>query len=111
MNQQLSCLTYSFTVPGSSPEELRSVEVTSRSAVLTWDPPPYEDQNGVTILYIINVTVQEMGEMFQLNSTTTTLTVTGLKPFRTYVCVIAAATSVGLGPFSAPFTVETLQDG
>ncbi len=87
------------------------MEVTSRSAVLTWEPPPYEDQNGVITLYIITVTVQETGEMFQLNSTTTTLTVTSLRPFRTYVCVIVAATSVGLGPFSAPLTVETLQDG
>ncbi len=97
--------------PTTSPVNFTSPVVTESSAIILWEPPPYEDQNGVIILYIINVTVQETGEMFQLNSATTTLTVTGLRPFRTYVCVIAAATSVGLGPFSAPFTVETLQDG
>ncbi len=85
--------------------------VSKNSAVISWEPPPYEDQNGVILLYIINVTVQETGEMFRLNSTLTTLTVTTLRPYRTYVCVIAATTSAGLGPFSTSVTVETPEDG
>ena len=83
----------------------------STSAYLTWNPPSYEEQNGVIIQYVINVTVQETGERFQLTSTTTSLEVTNLRPYRTYVCIIAAATSVGLGPFSISVTVETPEDG
>ncbi len=85
--------------------------MTSTSAYLSWEPPPDENRNGVIVQYIINVTVQETGERFQLTSETTYLEVTNLRPYRTYVCVIAAATSVGLGPFSTAFTVQTPEDG
>jgi len=83
----------------------------SRSVVLTWDPPPPEDQNGPIVGYVINVTVIETGEMFQLTSSTNTLSVASLKPFTHYVCIIAARTSVGLGPFSTTVTVMTPEDG
>ncbi len=99
-----------FTVPGSSPQELRSVEVTSRSAELTWDPPPYEDQNGVIISYLISVTVNETGETFVLATNDTSLSITGLRPYRTYICTIAASTSVGVGPNSTGVIVQTLED-
>ncbi len=110
MNQQLPCLTYSLAAPDSSPEELRSVEMTSRSAVLTWDPPPYEDQNGVIVSYLISVTVNETGGTFMLSTNDTSLSITGLRPYRTYICTIAASTSVGVGPYTSVI-VETLEDG
>ncbi len=103
--------SYSNAVPDSSPEELRSVEVTSRSAVLTWDPPPYEDQNGVIISYLISVTINETGENFVLSTNDTSLSITGLRPYRTYICTIAASTSVGVGPYTMGVIVETLEDG
>ena len=83
----------------------------SRSAVLTWDPPNDEDQNGVIVEYTINVTAVETGEEFQFTSNITMLTVTTLRPFTTYLCTIAASTSVGLGPFSTVFTLRTPEDG
>ncbi len=83
----------------------------STSAYLSWGPPPDESHNGDIVLYVINVTVMETGERFQLTSETTYLEVINLRPYRTYVCVIAAATSVGLGPFSTFITVETPEDG
>ena len=82
-----------------------------RSVVLTWDPPPPEDRNGPIVGYVINVTVIETGEMFQLTSSTNTLSVASLKPFTRYVCIIAARTPVGLGPFSTTITVMTPEDG
>jgi len=51
------------------------------------------------------------GATFQLVSTTTSLTVFTLDPYTTYVCIIAAVTSVGIGPFSNPFTLSTPEDG
>ena len=83
----------------------------SRSATVTWGPPPDDDLNGVIIRYIINVTVVGTGQSFQLTSTTTSLTVTTLTPYTTFICIIAAVTSVGIGPFSAQFTLITPQDG
>ena len=83
----------------------------SRSAVLTWDPPNAEDQNGVIVEYTINVTAVETGEEFQFTSNTTIFTVTTLRPFTTYLCTIAASTSIGLGPFSTVFTLRTPEDG
>ncbi len=87
------------------------MEVTSRSAVLTWDPPPYEDQNGVIISYLISVTVNETGETFVLSTDGTSLSITELRPYRTYICTIAASTSVGVGSYSTGVIVETLEDG
>ena len=98
-------------VPEGAPIGLNVAITSSTSAYLTWNPPSYEEQNGVIIEYVINVTVQETGERFQLTSNTTYLEVTTLRPYRTYMCIVAAATSVGLGPFSTSVTVKTPEDG
>ena len=89
---------------------ISSSGITSTSAVISWGPPPYEDQNGV-ISYTISVSVQETEESFTYTTSDTTYSFTALKPFRTYDITIAAYTSVGTGPFSAVFTVATPQDG
>ena len=84
---------------------------TSRSALLTWDPPLPEEQNGIIINYIINVTEADSGVSFQLFSANTSLLVESLLPFTSYNLLIAASTSVGTGPFSRLLTLQTLQDG
>ncbi len=81
------------------------------SATLTWSPPPLEGQNGDITGYVIDVTVLETNETFQLSTVNTYLVVTALRPYRTYVCVIAAQTALGNGPFSAQFIVTTPEDG
>ena len=89
-----------------------AITVTSSTSVnLTWNPPSYEEQNGVIIEYVINMTMQETGGSFELTSDTNSLEVTSLKPNRTYVCIIAAATSAGLGPFSTFVIAKTFEDG
>ena len=99
------------TVPDAPPEELSVSDISPTSAFLSWVPPSYEDQNGVIIQYAINVTVQETGEELQWTSTTNFLEVIDLEPYSTYVCIFAALTSVGQGPFSTvPLTFATLQD-
>ena len=102
---------FSSTVPYSYPQNFTAVATSSRSATVTWDPSPIAHQNGIIILYTINVTVADSGEMFQLTSTTTSLTVSTLQPFTTYFCIIAASTSVGMGPFSTVVTLQTPEDG
>ena len=103
-------MTILSLVPGGPPTNFSGTATSSTSAYLIWNPPSYEEQNGVIIGYVIDVTLLETGEQFQLNSSTTSLELTNLRPYRTYWCIIAAATSVGLGPFNITI-VETLEDG
>lgn len=98
-------------VPSGSPLSFGGNATSSRSASISWNSPLPDQWNGVIILYVINVTIMETGHVFQLNSTTTSLTVVTLQPFRNYICIIAAVTSVGTGPFSVSFTLTTPQDG
>ena len=83
----------------------------STSLLLTWEPPVIEDQNGNITGYVINVTAVETGMNFQLTSTEPSLLADGLRPFTTYICRIAARTTVGIGPYSIAVTAVTNSDG
>ena len=77
-------------------------------AELFWSSPLHEEQNGVIINYVINVTDIESGDEFQLTTSNNSLTIaTNLKPYTTYTCVIAAETYIGLGPFSPNVSFTT----
>ena len=97
--------------PSGYPQSFSVMPTTTRSALLQWDPPNAADRNGIVTEYTINVSAVETGEEFQLISTNTLLTVTNLRPYTTYQCIIAASTSVGIGPFSTVVTVITPEDG
>ena len=81
------------------------------SIEITWQVPLLPDQNGVITGYVINVTSLDTGVTQQFTSVTTTLQVPGLTPFTNYVCIVAARTAVGVGPFSTVITVQTLEAG
>ena len=85
--------------------------MSSTIITLFWDPPPADAQNGIITQYRINITEVETGRFFTLFSTTTSVNVTTLHPYYTYNCVIAAATMIGVGPYTSVITVVTLQDG
>ena len=104
-------LFFNTLVPSGYPENFTGIPTSSRSAIIAWNPPLPDGQNGVIIGYKITITVVETGEMFQLFSTTNDLTIDTLSPYTTYVCVIAATTSVGVGTFSNNITFQTLEDG
>jgi len=78
-----------------------------------WEPPPPENQNGNITHYVINASVVAVDspEIFQRLSDSTTLTVNDLIPFTTYLLIVAASTSVGIGPFTPILTVQTPEDG
>ena len=73
--------------------------------------PLPEDQNGIVIGYVINIDGVESEEMLQFFSTANNLTVISLTPFTTYLCMVAANTSVGRGPFSTTVSVRTSEEG
>lgn len=81
------------------------------TAILTWEPLPADSQNGVIIGYVIQVTILETNATVYLYSNDTYLEVNTLRPYRTYVCIIAARTTVGTGPFGPQFVLTSPQDG
>ena len=96
--------------PTAPPVNLNAGIIDSTTIVLSWSPPPAEDRNGIIRHYIVNITELDTGETFQLTSMATEITLHSLHPFYTYVCVVTAVT-VGPGPVSHSFSVQTPQDG
>jgi len=47
----------------------------------------------------------------RVNTTFTSHTLTNLEEYNEYTVMIAAATQVGVGPFSSPVNFTTLEDG
>ena len=94
-----------------SPVNLTVEATTSESVTLSWSPPGVQSQNGIITGYLINLTAIGTGETFQVSSATTNLVIQSLRPFSTYLCAIAAETSVGTGPFSISVSVQTNEAG
>ena len=93
------------------PENLNVEATTSESITLSWSPPDMQSHNGIITGYLINVTAIRTGETFQLSSVTTNLVIQSLRPFTMYICVIAAETTAGTGPFSISLIVQTNESG
>jgi len=115
-----------FSVPTEAPLNIMVTVKTSRSIMLSWDRPSLEQQNGILtiyhviimetqILYLDNGTVDSpMGDNFNRIynvSEGRMQLVEMLHPSYNYTFMIAAATEPGIGPFSDPITVMTLEDG
>ena len=98
------------SVPTSAPQVPSGVATSSRSIVLSWDPPPVLERHGIIREYQINLTELETGTELTYNSSDTTFEVSLLHPSYTYNWTVAAVT-VGVGPYTAESTVVTLPDG
>ena len=68
-----------------------------------------EDRNGIITMYTVNVTSVTAGYVMTLSTSDTELTVTNLDPFTLYNFTVAAATSIGSGPFSDPVQAMTAE--
>ena len=94
--------------------------------MLSWDPPPIGEQNGILIRYHVIIIETEIhytdngteitGMETYLNRTYNvsegrTQLVDMLHPDYNYTVRIAAATEPGIGPFSDDITVRTNMDG
>jgi receptor-type tyrosine-protein phosphatase Q len=96
--------------PSHTPISLRGVVFNSSSIELEWEPPPPQHQNGEIVSYTLLCSeIDSDGMVTKHISTTTTITITGLHPYYTYNCSVAAVT-VGQGPFSDPVSITTLED-
>ena len=101
-----------YTVPSAAPESVEGQALGPRSLLLTWQPPPADQLNGILTGYIVNVTETETGtgNQYQIPADVTQFTFQGLHPFYRYTFIVAAVT-VGQGPFSGIFSQQMSQDG
>ena len=88
-----------YTAPPGYAENFSVIVLSATSVTLSWDEPSPEQKNEIIIGYIIYFLSLEDYSNFNFTSTFTSLTVTTLKPYHTYVCFIAAQTEAGTGPF------------
>ena len=98
--------------PDSPPGNLVTSSTRRNEIDVSWDPPPLEEQNGIITHYNVCYEVEggtqtEQCVVVPPSLTSTTLTV-GISTGTTYLIRIAAATSVGLGPFSVDLQQSTL---
>ena len=97
-------------VPTGSPQDITVDSITSTSLELTWNPPPFEETNGLIRYYAVKVFEVETGKIFALASNVTNISIGNLHPYYIYVCSIAAYTS-GIGPYSDEVTVQLAEEG
>ena len=103
-------IPYAILVPTGPPQNFNLTANDSRSLVLNWVTPLPQDVNGIVIDYTINVTSSIGFISFRVGSNITTYTLSSLRPYIAYTCMIAAHTSVGRGPFTANVTLTTPED-
>ena len=104
-------LCFCLAVPTGPPQAVAVRSEDSTTLVLSWQPPAPENQNGIIVHYIVNITEMETGRLLSFTAVnTTTLSVPMLHPFYTYTCIVAAVT-VGIGPYSTTVQVELPEDG
>ena len=98
-----------YLAPSGPPLNITTRTVNSTTIQVTWAPPAPEHQNGIITLYNINVTVSETKSNFILNTSTTSLNVTGLHPHYTYTLAVSAVT-IRPGTYSEPQIITTPED-
>ena len=98
-----------YSAPSGPPLNVTISTVNSTTVQVTWAPPAPENQNGIITLYNINVTVSETKSGFTLNTSTTSLNLTGLHPHYTYTFAVTAVT-IRPGPYSEPQAITTPED-
>ena len=106
-----------FTAPSSSPVNMRALADSSTTIMVSWDPVPPIDQNGIITEYEVMYQPLETfnGSIVtrRVNVTEPEMSVTlmELQEFVNYSISLHAYTSVGGGPYNTPVTIATLQDG
>ena len=96
--------------PTEPPQMVTIIILSSTSLMASWQAPTLSQQNGIIRQYALVILDVASGEETNLISFGTSTNATGLKPFTSYSCKVAAFT-VSYGPYSASVNVTTQQDG
>ena len=105
--QALDSLCF-YTVPSGAPQNVSALSISPSSVIVRWTPPESQYQNGVILEYLVTV---ENGNSVELWSNHTELVVRNLLPHTVYSFAVAAINDIGVGPFSSPSVMRTLEDG
>ena len=100
-----------ISAPSGIPQNFTVLATSSRTAFLSWDPPDLPQRNGEITFYTVNISVVESEEMLQFISSSTDLELSSLRPYHTYLYIVAASTIAGEGPFSEMVTIRMPEDG
>ena len=85
--------------------------VNPSSLMVSWQPPPEIDHNGVITGYVLQYQKDGSNNMMSVNlPSRTTRTISGLDPFVQYSVTVAAINVNGTGPFSNPEVQTSGQD-
>ena len=85
--------------------------VNSTSLFLSWSELPLPDRNGVIQKYTIHLMNIKSGEHTDFDVIVGPHTITNLQPAYTYRGKVAAATVIGVGPFSSTIEVTLPEAG
>ena len=96
--------------PTAPPENLHATPLDSRTLHIAWQPPVEEERNGIIRRYVINITELNSGNEYQLENSSTKITVQDLHPFYRYSYSVAAET-VALGPSTPGSIIKMPEDG
>ena len=99
-----------YLVPTSAPQDPRGHAVSSNAIILSWDPPPILERNGIIRDYRINLTEETTEIVMTYISSGNSIEVSLLHPFYNYSWIVSAVT-IGEGPYTEPSWVTTLEDG
>ena len=111
MDERSKSSSFYAIVPSSAPENFSMTAVNSTSLFLSWSELPLPDRNGVIQKYTIHLMNIKSGEVTDYNTVVGPHTITNLQPAYTYWGKVAAATVIGVGPFSSPIEVTLLEAG
>ena len=75
-----------------------------------WDTIAVESRNGILHHYLVSVMEVETNEVDVYTAVATQFNVSGLHPYYTYTCVVAAVTN-SVGPFSHNISIISPQGG
>ena len=103
-------------VPNVPPDNVQAITSSSTAVLVTWDPVPEIDRNGIITQYEVEFNQSTFNEISTSNLTTTDgsqlmVEVEGLEEYVEYTVRVRAFTSVGPGPFSGAMVNRTLEDG
>ena len=104
-------LILSASAPSGPPLYLTYGSVLSRSIQLAWNPPSIILRNGNITGYTVSVQNTETNETREWSTDGTSLTVTNLTPYVSYMFTVAAHTAVGQGPLTPKLSISTAEDG
>uniref|UniRef100_A0A8B9LKG2 protein-tyrosine-phosphatase n=1 Tax=Astyanax mexicanus TaxID=7994 RepID=A0A8B9LKG2_ASTMX len=103
------------TQPIPPPQEVTCISPSPNSLLITWSPPPADENNGIVTGYSIRYAATER-DKHQVQHITNIppdcfrYRVEGLRKWTLYAVTVAAHTEAGQGPESLPLLVRTQED-